>query len=72
MRGLSGKLRSENDARGRAQFYKLRHLLLHDPDVVEKVIRALDYQRKRFPRRTRIGEVLRLRDPLMFFVKLII
>ena len=49
----------ENDARGRAQFHKLRHLLLEDPDGVEKVIRALDYQRKRFPRRTRIGEVLR-------------
>ena len=49
----------ENDATGRAQFHKLRHLLLDDPGGVEKVIRALDYQRKRFPRRTRIGEVLR-------------
>ena len=49
----------ENDARGRAQFHKLRHLLLEDPDGVAKVIRALDYQRKKFPRRTRIGEVLR-------------
>ena len=49
----------ENDSRGRAQFHKLRHLLLDDPDGVEKVIRALAYQRKRFPRRTRIGEVLR-------------
>ena len=49
----------ENDATGRAQFHKLRHLLLDDPDGVEKVIRALNYQRKRFPRRTRIGEVLR-------------
>ena len=49
----------ENDATGRAQFHKLRHLLLDDPDGVEKVIRALDYQRKKFPRRTRIGEVLR-------------
>ena len=49
----------ENDSRGRAQFHKLRHILLDDHDGVEKVIRALDYQRKRFPRRTRIGEVLR-------------
>ena len=49
----------ENDARGRAQFHKLRHVLLDDPDGVEKVIRALDYQRKKYPRRTRIGEVLR-------------
>ena len=49
----------ENDARGRAQFHKLRHLLLDDPNGVEKVIRALDYQHKKYPRRTRIGEVLR-------------
>ena len=49
----------ENDATGRAQFHKLRHLLLDDAHGVEKVIRALHYQRKKFPRRTRIGEVLR-------------
>ena len=49
----------ENDATGRAQFHKLRHILLDDAHGVEKVIRALDYQRKKFPRRTRIGEVLR-------------
>ena len=49
----------ENDATGRAQFHKLRHLLLEDLDGVDKVIRALAYQRKKFPRRTRIGEVLR-------------
>ena len=49
----------ENDSKGRAQFTKLRHVLLDDCDGVEKVIRALDYQRKKFPRRTRIGEILR-------------
>ena len=49
----------ENDVKGRAQFQKLRQLLLDDPDGVEKVIRALDYQRKKFPGRTHIGEVLR-------------
>ena len=49
----------ENDSKGRTQFHKLRHVLLDDCDGVEKVIRALDYQRKKFPRRTRIGEVLR-------------
>ena len=49
----------ENDAKGRAQFHKLRHILLDDPGGVEKVIRALAYQCKRFPRRKRIGEVLR-------------
>ena len=53
----------ENDAKGRAQFHKLRHVLLEDPDGVEKVIRALAYQRKKFPRRTRIGEVLRYFRP---------
>ena len=49
----------ENDAKGRAQFHKLRHILLEDCDGVEKVIRARDSQRKTFPRRTRIGAVLR-------------
>ena len=49
----------DNDATGRAQFEKLRHVLREDPDGVQKVIRSLDYQRKRFPRRKRIGEVLR-------------
>ena len=49
----------ENAAKGRAQFHKLRHILLEDSEGVEKVIRALHYQRKKFPRRTRIGEVLR-------------
>ena len=49
----------ENDAKGRAQFHKLHHILLDDCDGVEKVIRALPYQRKQFPRRKRIGEVLR-------------
>ena len=49
----------ENDSKGRAQLHKLRHVPLDDSDGVEKVIRALDYQRKKFPRRTRIGEVLR-------------
>ena len=48
----------ENDATGRAQFEKLRHVLRDAPDGVEKVIRALNYQRKRHPRKTRIGEVL--------------
>ena len=46
----------ENDATGRAQFEKLRHVLRDAPDGVEKVIRALNYQRKRHPRKTRIGE----------------
>ena len=39
----------ENNATGRAQFHKLRHVLRDDADGVEKVIRALDYQRKKFP-----------------------
>ena len=35
----------ENDPKGRAQFEKLRHVLRDDPSGVEKVIRALSYQR---------------------------
>ena len=49
----------QNDARARAQFEKLRHVLREAPDGAEKVIRALAYQRKRYPKRKRIGEVLR-------------
>ena len=49
----------ENDAKARAQFHKLRHILLEESNGVEKVIRTLDYQRNKFPRRTRIGAVLR-------------
>ena len=48
----------EHDARGRAQFEKLRHVLREDLDGVEKVIRALNYQRKRQPRKRRIAQVL--------------
>ena len=49
----------DNDPKGRAQFEKLRHVLRDDPEGVEKVIRALSYQRTKYPRRKRIGEVLR-------------
>ena len=49
----------ENDPRGRAQFEKLRHVLRDVPGGVDKVIRALSYQRTRYPKRKRIGEVLR-------------
>lgn len=48
----------ENDTRGRAQFDKLRHLLRHDANGVDKVIRALIHLRSTHPRRKRIGEVL--------------
>ena len=41
----------ENDPKGRAQFEKLRHVLRDDPGGVEKVIRALSYQRTRYPKR---------------------
>ena len=49
----------DNDPKGRAQFEKLRHVLRDDPEGVGKVIRALSYQRTKYPRRKRIGEVLR-------------
>ena len=49
----------ENDPKGRAQFEKLRHVLRDVPGGVDKIIRALSYQRTRYPKRKRIGEVLR-------------
>ena len=49
----------DKDASGRVQLHTLRHLLLHDDDGGQKVIRALNCQRRKFLRRTRIGEVMR-------------
>jgi hypothetical protein len=40
----------ENDPKGDAQYEKLRHVLRHDDDGVEKVIRALVYLRNTHPR----------------------
>ena len=48
----------ENDARGRAQYEKYRHLLRHEPGGVERVIRGLRYLRGKHPRRQRIRQVL--------------
>jgi hypothetical protein len=48
----------ESNAKGDVQFSKHRHVLLEDPDGVEKVIRALVYLRARHPQRKRIAEVL--------------
>ena len=48
----------ENDPKGQTQFGKNRHVLRHDVDGVEKVIRALAYLRSKHPRRKRIAEVL--------------
>jgi len=48
----------ENDAKGRSQFEKLRHVLREDTDGVDKVIRALIHLRSKHPRRKRIREVL--------------
>ena len=48
----------ENDAWGRMQYEKHRHVLRHDHGGVERVIRALRYLRDKHPRRQRIKEVL--------------
>lgn len=40
----------ENSPRSRAQFEKLRHVLRHDADGVEKIIRAVAYLRDLHPR----------------------
>ena len=41
-----------------AQFKKYRHLLRHEPDGVNRVIRALLYLRSRYPGNERIAQVL--------------
>ena len=48
----------EGDAKGRAQYEKLRHLLRHDCAGVEKVIRSLNHLRRTHPGNKRIAEVL--------------
>ena len=48
----------EGNAKGRAQYEKLRHLLRHDLGGVEKVIRSLNHERRKQPENKRIAEVL--------------
>ena len=48
----------EGDAKGRAHYEKLRHLLRHDCAGVEKVIRSLNHLRRTHPGNKRIAEVL--------------
>ena len=48
----------EGDAKGRAQYEKLRHLLRHDCAGVEKVIRSLNHECRKQPQNKRIAEVL--------------
>ncbi len=49
----------ETNPKGRAQFRKLRHLLLEEDRGVENVIRSLAYLRRRYRRRRKIARVLR-------------
>lgn len=48
----------EASPKGQAQFEKLRHLLRHDDDGVDKVIRALCHLRDRHPRNKKIATEL--------------
>lgn len=48
----------EGTVRSRERFEKYRHILRHDIGGVEKVIRALNYQRSIHPRRQRLVQVL--------------
>ena len=48
----------EGNAKGRAHYEKLRHLLRHDCAGVEKVIRSLNHLRRTHPGNKRIAEVL--------------
>ena len=58
LRDASDAAYGENDAKGRTQYEKHRHVLRHDHGGVERVIRALRYLRGKHPRRKRIKEVL--------------
>jgi hypothetical protein len=49
----------EADPRAKAQFQKLRHILRHEADGAEKVIRALAYLRDKYPRREVIARELK-------------
>lgn len=49
----------ERNPKTHAQFKKLRHILRHDENGVEKVIRAIAYIRKKFPRRDKIRRELK-------------
>ena len=48
----------QGNAKGRAHYEKLRHLLRHDCAGVEKVIRSLNHLRRTHPGNKRIAEVL--------------
>ena len=58
LRAATDAAYGENDARGRMQYEKHRHVLRHDHGGVERVIRALRYLCGKHPRRQRIQEVL--------------
>ena len=46
----------EGNAKGRAHYEKLHHLLRHELDGVEKVIRSLNHERRKHPENKRIAE----------------
>ena len=49
----------EHSPQSRAQFEKLRHVLRYDIDGVEKIIRAIAYQRDQYPRRKVLNKELK-------------
>ena len=48
----------QGSAKAHSQFEKYRHILRHDDDGVEKVIRALKYLHSKHPRRKRLKQAL--------------
>lgn len=48
----------EKNPQGRAWYEKWRHVLRHDDDGVDKVIRALKYQTRKYPRRKKLAREL--------------
>jgi len=48
----------EKNPQGRAWYEKWRHVLRHDDEGVDKVIRALKYQARKYPRRKKLAREL--------------
>ena len=58
LKGAFDTAHGTDSPKAAAQFEKYRHLLRHEPDGVERVIRALAYLRSKYPNRKRITQVL--------------
>ena len=58
LKGAFDAAYGDTDPKATTQLHEYRHILRHDPEGVERVIRALLYLRSKYPRRERIAQVL--------------